>query len=144
MLWLATSQAYDSNFGVIVAAIIGAIGVVVAGLILIIVKKVKPAVGVKDMWEQINTQNRQISNQNNTILQLQNAVNELQKDAVTFRENQMGINHNLGEGFDALYGYVLRTTDTGSVPTFTPGEAYKINRARALRLEQINQPETYI
>lgn len=144
-------QQSTTDFGIIWAAIITAIGVVIGGIILIIVKRVRPIVGVKDMWEQINTQNDQISKQNDkivgqnsTIVELQKAVNTLQQEAFTFRQTQLGINRNLGEGFDALYGYVLRTTTSGTTPDFTPDESRKVNSARALREAQVNQPEMYI
>lgn len=137
-------QQSTTDFGIIWAAIITAIGVVIGGIILIIVKRVRPIVGVTDMWKQINTQNEQIAEQNGTIVELQKAVNTLQQEAFTFRQTQLSINRNLGEGFDALYGYVLRTTTSGSTPDFTPDESRKVNSARALREAQINQPEMYI
>lgn len=151
MTMIFTAVSAQTDQGLIWAAIIGAIGVVVAGVLLIVVKRVKPAVGVTDMWKQINTQNEEIRNQNKTIGELQSAVNTLQEQAVTtlreqaiFRDTQFRINQNLGDGFDALYGYVLRTTTSGTEPSFTPEESSRINKARATRADQKNQPEVHI
>lgn len=138
---ITSVQQQSADVGLIWAAIITAIGATIGGVALIIVKRVRPAVGVTDMWNQINTQNVQIGEQNRTIVELQRAVNELQEESITFRQGQQ----SLGEGFDALYGYVMRTTASGEVPAFTKDEARRINKARALREAIISsQPEMYI
>lgn len=114
-------------------AIITAFGVIVGSVILIIVKRTKPAVGTVDMWKQINSQNATITSQNSDISGLQTAVAKLQQQRLDDRETQLNVNRVMGDGFDALSGYVRRTTAAGRKPEFSDDEREKIERARALR-----------
>jgi hypothetical protein len=99
----------------VIVAIIGAIA-------LIVVRRTRGPVAIQDLW----TENRQLRTD---MTSLEAKVDKL----IASKETQLTVNRIMSEGFDALSGYVERTTEQGHQPSYTSSEALAIHRARTLR-----------
>jgi hypothetical protein len=107
--------------------VVGPAATLLVGLIttlgLLVVRKLRGPVTVQDLWAE----NRQLR----TDL---DAVSQKVDGLVRYRETQLTVNRIMGEGFDALSGYVERTSaEAGVKPEFTSAEHDAVERARALR-----------
>lgn len=89
---------------------------------LIIVRRTRGPVAIQDLWAE----NRLLRSDMTT---LSTKVDGLIAD----RTSQLKVNRIMGEGFDALSGYVERTTERGKKPSYTSEEHAAIEQARALR-----------
>jgi hypothetical protein len=98
---------------------------VIGALALMIVRLIRGPVAIQDLW----TENRELRKD---LKSLETKVDGLIAD----RESQLTVNRIMGEGFDALSGYVERTTEHGMKPTYTHVEHMAIERARALRSDE--------
>lgn len=98
---------------------------VIGALALMIVRLIRGPVAIQDLW----TENRELRKD---LKSLETKVDGLIAD----RESQLTVNRIMGEGFDALSGYVERTTEHGMKPTYTHAEHTAIERARALRSDE--------
>jgi hypothetical protein len=98
---------------------------VIGALALMIVRLIRGPVAIQDLW----TENRELRKD---LKSLETKVDGLIAD----RESQLTVNRIMGEGFDALSGYVERTTEHGMKPTYTLSEHMAIERARALRSDE--------
>lgn len=97
-------------------AAIGALG-------LIIVRRLRGPVTVQDLWAE----NRSLRDD---LTEVSRKVDQLVRN----EQVQLGVNRIMGEGFDALSGYVERTSDEAGIkPAYTRAEHESIERARALR-----------
>lgn len=125
--FLVTPIVSGSGLSDLLIAISVPITVAVIGILgLIIARMVRRPVSQVDLWAQINKQNDQI-----TVLQ--NRLSTIESQRTSDRNQQLNINRVMGDGFDALSGYVRRTTAVGRRPDFTDDERDKIEKARALR-----------
>jgi hypothetical protein len=104
---------------------------IIGGVVLIIVRRSRGPVAIQDLW----TENRLMRNE---MTALAAKVDGLIAD----RASQLTVNRIMGEGFDALSGYVERTTEQGMKPSYTPAEHTAIERARALRSDGAAWPSS--
>lgn len=101
----------------VLAAALGAVG-------LLVVRIVRGPVTIQDLWKE----NRQ--------LRIDLAKTDAKVDRLMQSyQHQMTVNRVMGEGFDALSNYVERTS--GAVPSFTWQEREAVERARALRSDDL-------
>lgn len=115
-----------SPAAVVVAAVLSAAA-------LVIVRKVRGPVEIQDLWRE----NRQLRAD---LAETDAKVERLLQSS----QHQMTVNRVMGEGFDALSNYVERTS--GAAPAFTLQEREAVQRARALRSDDLKwatlQPQT--
>lgn len=109
----------------ILAALITAL---IGGAFLLIARRLKPPVTIQDVWKENRALRSDLALSDKRIDELAHKVDQLVKAS----ETQLTVNRIMGEGFDALSGYVERTSG-GIKPAYTVEEHDAIERAKALR-----------
>jgi hypothetical protein len=109
----------------ILAALITAL---IGGAFLLIARRLKPPVTIQDVWKENRALRTDLMRAETRLDELAHKVERLLRAS----ETQLTVNRIMGEGFDALSGYVERTSG-GIKPAYTAEEHDAIERAKALR-----------
>lgn len=116
----------------VVAAALGAAA-------LVIVRRMRGPVAIQDLWAENRSLRADLKGMNDRLQTTDAKVERLMRSY----QHQITVNQAMGEGFDALSNYVERTS--GSSPAFTQWEHDAVQRARALRSDDLiwatQQPE---